>query len=53
MMQPVGALARLGSASTPFLCLSLPPVRLMQGTSRIEGYGSRVEVFAIGRAIAV
>ncbi len=37
MMQPVGALARLGSASTPLLSLTVCPVRQRQGTSRIEG----------------
>ena len=43
MMQPVGALARLGSASTPFLCLSVRPVRQRQGTSRIVVEGAAPE----------
>ncbi len=43
MMQPVGALARLGSASTPFLGLSVRPVRQRQGTSRIVVEGAAPE----------
>ena len=54
MMRPVGALARWGRALNRILGLVVRPVRQAQGRGGIvlepyRGYGSRTEVFVIGR----